>query len=230
MNETIRTIIEKEWVMFHTVNGDERVSCQDDQETFAAMRNAQYSVWSEETLQSYLRDLERAEAQGRNLAREKYIRMMKNTDPVGYQAFLCELPEVSEEKAALVAEIWSHMLAQTERLRERYPTIALGGRPLHAAEEAAWPSIESYQKGELLTYSKETLALYLKHLVAMEEAGTDLVYQIQENSVTCMGYANMDEAERALERQIFELVNYTLPTTVPPEGGCSAGACMSGMD
>ena len=59
------------------------------------------------------------------------------------------------------------MLAQTERLREKYPAVALGGRPLRASEETeGWASIETYQCGELATYSEKTLAALLEHITA----------------------------------------------------------------
>ena len=195
----LNAIIEKEWPMFHSVNGDTRADCQDDRPMFEAMRRAQFSVWSDAAAESYLRDLERAEKQGRNLAREKYIRMMKSTDPKGYEAFCAELPELSAEQQRLIDAVWTHMLAQTERMRERYPAVALGGRPLRASEETeGWASIETYQCGELATYSEETLAALLTHIEALEREGKDLARMIQEASVVAMGYRSLEDAERQI--------------------------------
>ena len=70
----IDAILEKEWPMFHNVNGEERASCQNDYPVFEIMRRAQYDAWSPEALESYLADVTAAAAEGRNLAREKYIR------------------------------------------------------------------------------------------------------------------------------------------------------------
>ena len=140
----IDAILEKEWPMFHNVNGDERTDCQNDYPVFQIMRRAQYKAWSDDALEAYLADVTAAAAEGRNLAREKYIRMMESTDPKGYAHFCGELPPVSDEKRALADAIWAKMLAQTERMRGDYPILALGGRPLHASEERdGWASIET---------------------------------------------------------------------------------------
>ena len=166
--ELLDQIAEKEWKMFRVVNGEDHVACQEDEGTFKAMRKAQFSAWSKEAAESYLQDLEEAEAQGRNLIREKYIRMMESTQPEGYKAFCGELPQLSAEQEALTAELWQHFKAQTERMRETYPALALGGRPLLASEETnGWASIETYQTGELKTYSERTLRALLAHMEAL---------------------------------------------------------------
>ena len=203
--QCVERIIEKEWPMFHSVNGEDRVDCQEDRTVFEAMRRAQFSAWSDAAAASYLRDLEKAEQSGRNLVREKYIRMMKSTDPKGYEAFQAELPPLSQTQEQLIAAIWAHLLAQTERMRERYPAVALGGRPLRASEETdGWASIETYQCGELATYSEETLAALLAHIEALEQDGDDLALRIQENSVLAMGYPSLEEAERQIAFQFIQ--------------------------
>ena len=79
--EIIARILDKEFIMFHAVNGDgEKADCQNDRKTFEMMRGAQFSAWNEETCRSYLEDVEQAEREGRNICAEKYIHMMKSTD------------------------------------------------------------------------------------------------------------------------------------------------------
>ena len=208
MNETIKQIIDMEWEMFHNVNGDDRVGCQNEKETFILMRNAQFSAWKEDIQASYLEDLKQAVADNRSLVKEKYIRMMEHTDPAGYEKFKSVLPVDSEEKKTLVNNIWDLMLAQTEKIRVKYPVLALGGRPLHASEENGWASVETYQKGELFTYSEKTLNLLLSYIKELEVEGIDLAYRIQENSVLCLGYKTMDEAELAMAGQIsFDILS-----------------------
>jgi len=215
-NALIELILEKEWPMFHNVNGEERASCQNDYPVFEIMRRAQYEAWSADALAAYLGDITAAEAAGRNIAREKYIRMMESTDPRGYAHFSGELPPVSDEKRALVEAIWAKMLAQTERMRERYPILALGGRPLHAGEERdGWASIETYQKSELLTYSEDTLKALLANIEALEAEGKDFVYMVQENTVLKQGFPTMAEAEKAMAAQILKEMNIEIGG-----GGC----------
>ena len=218
----IDAILEKEWPMFHNVNGEDRASCQNDYPVFEIMRRAQYDAWSPAALEAYLADVTAAEAEGRNLAREKYIRMMESTDPRGYAAFCGELPAVSDEKRALAAKIWEKMLAQTERMRENYPVLALGGRPLHASEERdGWASIETYQTSELLTYSENTLRALLAEIERLEAEGKDFVYMVQENTVRGQGFKTMAEAERAMAEQILKEMNIEI-------GG--GGCCCCGPD
>ena len=215
-NALIDAILEKEWPMFHNVNGEERASCQNDYPVFQIMRRAQYKAWSPEALEAYLADVSAAERAGRNLAREKYIRMMESTDPRGYAAFCGELPEVSDAQRALCAQIWEKMLAQTERMRENYPILALGGRPLLASEERdGWASIETYQTSELLTYSEATLRALLANIVRLEAEGKDFVYMVQENTVLDQGFPTMADAERAMAAQILSEMNIEIGG-----GGC----------
>ena len=195
----IDAILEKEWPMFHNVNGEERASCQNDYPVFEIMRRAQYDAWSPAALEAYLADLDAAAAEGRNLAREKYIRMMESTDPAGYEHFCGELPAVSEEKRALVAAIWEKMLAQTERMRTDYPILALGGRPLHASEERdGWASIETYQTSELLTYSAKTLWALLGHIRDLAVLGRSFAEEVETNTMAYYGFRSLQEAEDRL--------------------------------
>ena len=192
----VEELIELEWPMFRDVNGDTRADCQEDRPMFVNMRNAQFSVWSEEALLSYREDLLAAGREGRNLLRDKYIHMMSSTDPVRYAVFREELPPVSEEKERLVEAIWQIMLRQTVELRNRYPAVGKMGRPLRSSDERnGYASVETYEKGELLTYSEKTLAALLKAVEAADAAGISFAGKIQENGILSLGYASMEEAE-----------------------------------
>lgn len=201
---TIRQIVEKEWEMFISVNGTCRVACQNNPEMFTALRTAQFTAWSPEAAASYLHDLMEAEQEGRNLVREKYIWMMKNTEPANFGKLKSGLPACSAEKDALVKQIVDELLAQTEQLRTQYPLLALSGRPLLAAEETeGFTSVETYQQGELKTYSTDTLQALWHHMETLKAQGISLAYRIQENSVTCLGYTSMEDAERVMREQIL---------------------------
>ena len=197
----ISEILPIEWEMFHTVNGDNRASCQDDFIGFQGLRTAQYIEWSEEALASYLEDIKKCETEGRNIAREKYIRMMKVSAPQDYAVLSKELPPSSAEKEAMVEEIWQIALPQTIRMRKEFPRIATGGRPLSIAEERGYPSVENYQKSELMTYSDKTVRLLLEHIKKLDTEGVEFFRRVQENSVRCRGFASMEEAEKLLSRK-----------------------------
>ena len=77
-NELINQIIATEWEMFQkTQNVGGRAWCQDDKVQFDANRRAQFEIWDEKTLQSYLHDLQEAESAGQNPVTLKYAYMME---------------------------------------------------------------------------------------------------------------------------------------------------------
>ena len=195
--ETIKRIIDLEWPMFHNVNGDgPKASCQNDRDTFEGMRRGQYEAWDEKTCQAYLRDLETAAAQGRNLPAEKYIHMMRSTAPGDYEKLKALLPPRDERAERLADEITAKLVGQTEVLRERYPRVGGAGRPLYTTQDGPGvTSVETYQRGELYTYSYETLRALREHLLALETNGESLAERILAGSVAYYGYASLEEAE-----------------------------------
>lgn len=199
----LNDIIGAEWNMFqNTQNNGGRASCQDDFDTFYAMRYGQFSAWSEEAALSYQEDLRRAEADGRNLVAEKYLRMMEGVYPEEYRRQAHLLPPVGPEKAALAAEINAAMVTQTEALRARYPRVSGHGRPLRSAEDAPGDfSVETYQRGELLTYSEKTLRALKLWLDTLWAEGFSLAERILANSVRYYGYDSLPQAEEALSAQ-----------------------------
>ena len=170
---------------------------------FVNMRTSQFSAWNEEALSAYREDLLAAQGEGRNLLRDKYIHMMASTDPEGYLHFLPELPPVSEEKKQLVEAIWQIMLPQTVELRRKYPNVGKLGRPLLSSDERnGYASVETYEKGELMTYSEKTLRALLAWIRSQAETGVSVAAQIQESGILSVGYASMEEAEEDAKRQL----------------------------
>ncbi|MDR2357802.1 MAG: DUF4125 family protein [Oscillospiraceae bacterium] len=201
--ETVDRIVSREWNMFHTVNeGGARAACQDDRVTFDGMRRGQFDAWSQEAAESYLGDLEDAERSGRNLVSEKYIHMMRTTEPSKYEQLLSQIEKPSESARALAGELSDKLLAQTEALFEKYPYVAGSGRPLRSAHDfGGVVSVETYQLGELLTYSARTLDALLRHVLALESEGVSFAGRVLENSAAFYGYKNLDEAETAAKER-----------------------------
>ena len=201
--ELITRLLDKEFVMFHAVNGDgEKADCQNDRQTFDMMRRAQFSAWSMEACESYYQDILNAEETGRNLCAEKYIHMMKNTAILQYDK-LKELVTFPDERGSeLVELINGKMIRQTEALFMRYPYVSGAGRPLYSSEDlGGTTSIETYQRGELMTYSTRTLELLYQHLCALEAKGISLAEKIREGSVCSYGYASLEEAEAETKKR-----------------------------
>lgn len=195
----LEQIIDAEWEMFQATNNKGgRASCQDDRETFYRMRLAQFAAWSDGAAESYLGDLRTAMEQGKNLVAEKYLHMMKNTHPDEYEAQKHFLPAISETKQALAQEICDEMVAQTVLLREAYPHVGKTGRPLFSSEDKYGTSVQTYQMGELLTYSENTLRLLKLHLFDLKAKGKSLAKEITSRSICSYGFSSLEEAESFL--------------------------------
>ncbi len=201
--QLIESIVELEWPMFREVNGDTRADCQENYPMFVNMRTSQFAAWNREALEAYREDLLTAEREQHNLLRDKYIHMMASTDPEGYLHFVPELPPVSEEKKQLVESIWQLMRPQTVELRRKYPNVGKMGRPLRSSDERnGYASVETYEKGELMTYGEKTLRALLAWIRSQAEAGVSVAAQIQEAGILSVGYASMEEAEEDAKRQL----------------------------
>jgi hypothetical protein len=197
--ELINKIVTIEWDMFRNVNKPGvRASCQEDRITFEGMRRGQFEAWSAEAAESYLDDLNVALAAGRNLVMEKYIHMMKNISPLQYEKLVHCLAFPGKSGMRLVDTITEKMIDQTRDLFEKYPYVSGSCRPLYSIDDRQnVTSIETYQRGELQTYSNRTLKAYKKHLLALEAAGISFAQRILEGSIKHYGYQTLDEAEAA---------------------------------
>jgi len=199
-NELIEKIVSIEWEMFDEVNeGKARANCQEDRTTFEGMRKAQFIEWSLPVVSSYLDDLETARSSGRNLVEEKYIHMMKGTEPEMYALLLSRVLPPSEAGFALAREISETLLEQMRVLFECYPHVAGQGRPLYSAYDHTGVSVETYQFGELLTYSEKTLAMLKEHITGLEQEGISLARNILEATVMFYGYSSLDSAEAVMK-------------------------------
>ena len=198
-SEIAEDILNREWNLFQQVqNVGGRASCQEDERTFRIMRAAQFEAWNEAMLASYQKDLIRAEEAGRNPLSEKYGYMMRSTHPEEYEQIRELLPPVSQEKGRLVEEILAIEMPQTAKFRAMYPNLGRRGRPLTAAEDhGAVTSVETYTRGELTTYSEQTLELYLNHLQKLEQNKVRFPMIVMKATVRANGYFSLDEAEKA---------------------------------
>lgn len=198
--QLIFDIASAEWELFQQVhNTGGRASCQDDPDTFFKMRMSQWMAYSDEVLTSYWEDLAQASAQGRNPVFEKYGYMMETTYPQEYEALREYLPAVSDKKREMIEEMVSIHLEWDRQALERYPNLRKNGRTLTTQEDSAYEgsSSESYLRGELMTYSENTLSLLLGQMRKAREAGENLLLAILANETAFYGYKSLEEAEAA---------------------------------
>ena len=199
----IKAIVDEEWRQFQQVqNEGGRASCQDDRSTFVLMRTSQFTPWNEEVLASYQQDLNRAGEEGWNLLTEKYARMMEHTAPQQYARLADRLPKRGAERLQLQERLISIMMRWTREVERRCPHLMGRGRHLSSAQDGPWNvSSETYLRGELGTYSEETLGLFAQMVLDLLAQGKNLV----EQNMTCMargyGYQGLEDAENACAAQ-----------------------------
>lgn len=171
--QLLGTIVGLEEKMFVSVKASSLSACQQHLRTFAKMRRMSHSVLSNQTLISYLQDLQDAfepiettecsnpptlsemstQSKGelrRNFFTEKYARIEGLIPP------LKESPVIDEIVATETA--WFH------NLQTRIPGL------LHASG-----AFEIYEHAELETYSDRTLELYARDIRAAAKQGRNLV-------------------------------------------------------
>lgn len=175
MEETKETIIdkiiEKELAMFTAVNAREGQECQERPNTFKIMRWMSHSALSSDTLRSYLKDLEEAQENGRNLVTEKYARMENLIPPLQYNNRIFEIAEVEWE--------W------IKDLSERFPHTVKGDQE----------SFRTYILCELETFSEETLEFYWKDVRAAKLTGGNLAEARYRNLFKRLGHGTLEEVE-----------------------------------
>jgi hypothetical protein len=181
-------ILELELAMFLTVPTTHPYGCQQDPENFKLHRRAQFAAWSIPTLESYLIDLQRAKADGRNLPAIKYARM-DNLLPC-------------ENASPFIDAIVDLALSGQKQFVADYPCLMRGGRPLHKELDApGLTSFETYLRGELETYSEETLELLYCDMVALHKSGLSLSEATYRNLARQWGFESLESLEETLRKK-----------------------------
>lgn len=198
--ELIAQIVAQEWAMFNEVqNNGGRADCQNNPRQFEIMRSSQLKTWSDEVQQSYLNDLTTAAYMGRNMLTEKYAYMMENTHPEEFAQIRQFLPEIEPQIRVKIDEIVDINLDWQQEADEKYPNLRAKGRPLTSKEDTAFvTSFETYLRGELKTYSADTiLKLHVYTLASLEKHYNMAIANLQ-NMVGQLGYASLEEANEKM--------------------------------
>ncbi|MBN1848574.1 MAG: DUF4125 family protein [Deltaproteobacteria bacterium] len=186
-NELIQEIVEIELEMFLTVPTQEKANCQNYPDSFRLHRKAQFNTWSEATLESYLNDLNRAKDNDVNLMTIKYARM-DNLIP-------------KEKHNPLIEKIIPIQYQWQKEMMEKYPRLMAGARPISQSDDSFYRiSFETYLRGELETYSDETLELLYKDMINKVDKGMNMAEEVYTFLTREMGYGSIEEADRAQRR------------------------------
>lgn len=193
-------IVKLEWEAFDKVKNEcGRAACQDDFYTFRIMRKSQYLTWNKELLLSYIQDFMAANAAGWNLITEKYGRMMESTAPTEWEKIKDKFPEIDDDKKAIIEAIVALRVGWMEEFAEMYPKVAGNARSIHTADDLGYnTSYETYLRGEISTYSDETLKLYGAFIAETAKSGQNLATLIMTNTVGMYGYKSLSELESKL--------------------------------
>lgn len=200
-SDLVDKIVKLEWPMFSSVNNEGgKASCQMNPGTFRIMRESQYNTWSDELLKSHLEDLSTAQKKGRNLMSEKYARMMESTFPEEYAQIASQLPPLDPETRRLVDEIVEVHVKWKEILDEKYPNISGRGRALRSKDDIRYgqPSLETYLRAELQTFSPRTVALYHKETMDRVAANRSEAEENLLNQVRQYGFGSLEDANENL--------------------------------
>ncbi|MBI9085757.1 MAG: DUF4125 family protein [Desulfobacterales bacterium] len=181
--ELIQKIIDRELHMFLNVPARESASCQENPRAFRFYRGVSFSVWSEAALESYLDDLTRADAKGLNLLTLKYARMENSIPPLSENPLIDQIVEIE--------------IAWIKELAAKYPNLHSRGRPIDEGGSMG-TSVKTYLRGELETYSDDTLALYYQNQIEFLERKENLPEKVLLATVVGAGYGSLQEAEDRL--------------------------------
>jgi hypothetical protein len=175
----IEEILDLELEMFLAVPAEGNPTCREAPDSFRIHRGAQFSVWSEDTLKSYLSDLKGARAGGRNLMTYKYARM----DEL--------IP--SENESPLVDKITLQQVAWQLEVVSRYPGLKANARSV-ADDGSSWLSVsfKRYLTAELESYSAQTLLLLSRDVEKFKVEGVNMSEKIYENLASAAGYKLTD--------------------------------------
>lgn len=177
-------IINIELAMFLTVPTAGPSSCQEYPEEFRRNRKAQFLTWSGKTLSSYLDDLMSARAKGVNLMTIKYARMGK------------QIPCINDNP--LIGRIVDVQTGWQKDMFARYPNLMQGARAIESLRDTGMhTSFESYLRGELETYSENTLRLLYEDIVEYLNDNVNMNERVYDFLVMDLGYTSLEEAEKA---------------------------------
>lgn len=200
-NLIIEQVLRFEWQMFQNVDGMEgKACCQEDWPTFHIMRYSYYNAWSNKMLRSYVRDLDDAMADHRNLVMEKYAYMMEFSDPEYYQTrLMAYLPACDAETRELIDEISAYLVQCDREFAQKFPKLSQKGRPIETAGDGTKAtSAETYFKGELRTYSKFTLKYFAEYIRTCRSEGVNFAQLVKDKMVKMYGYDSLEDAERKM--------------------------------
>lgn len=208
----IKKIVKLEYKMFKEVHTNAQgEECKDREGTFILERKSFWYPLSKETLMSYLYGLEEAIVEGRNLLKEKYLKMdgnlnikdMKQVDlKKGYERSKtqCDVEgppdnskSLDEEHQKLIQEIVKIESKWQIELKEKYPNIFKT-----KVNTSKGLNFEKYLKSELETYPSLTIEYYFRDVLDAQKEGRNLALEGYEYMFKELNYSSLEEANKKI--------------------------------
>ena len=124
---------------------------------------------------------------------------MESTDPERYRSIKDRLPVIPPDKKEIIEEIVKIQVGWMEDFAARYPKAAGNARSIHTEEDHAFnTSYETYLRGEIGTYSDNTLDLYGRFIADLCIREENLAEMTLRNTAFLYGYGSLEELEEKL--------------------------------
>lgn len=200
MKEIIDKILEIELDFFKRTNNTDGVAeCQLDFEEFLIMRSSQWESFDVKTNESYLKDLEIAKNDNRNIVQEKYLYMMKNSANDEYEKIKYILLDKPKGHEVLVRQISKIYMDMAKDFYEKYPNFSKHLRPLYKENDTKERcSVETYLMGELMSYSLITLVHLFDYIKILKENNENIIYIINTKVAEKKGMESIENVEKYL--------------------------------
>lgn len=210
----IKRIVNLELKMFREIHTDKQgEKCQERENTFILERKSFFTPLSNDTLKSYLNGLEDAIVEGRNLLKEKYLRMdeslnIKDEDikqenlKVEYKRSKtqCDIEgppdsfnSLDEEHKILIQKIIKIESKWQNEIREKYPNIFKT-----KTDRNRGLNFEKYLRSELETYPPLTIEYYFQDVSNAEKEGRNLALEGYEYMFKELNYCSLEEANQKI--------------------------------
>ena len=111
------------------------------------------------------------------------------------------LPEVAPEVRVKIDEIVDINVDWQKEADEKYPNLRAKGRPLTSKEDTPYQtSFETYLRGELKTYSPETIQRLHAYTLSCLEKHYNMAIANLQNMTAQYGYGSVEEANEKMKR------------------------------
>ena len=162
---------------------DGLMECQTNEPYYFIMRISQHINMSKEFLTSYLSDLEYAKNNSLSLPFIKYAFMEESTDKNLYKNVKDYLPQISEKRKNLQESIIALQLEMLENFNKKNKFDTNNMRTFYSTSDSNHnASYETYLRGELSSYSENSVVEYAKTLAYYSRNKINFVKEVVETS------------------------------------------------